>query len=70
VEVQLHAFLTSALDGGEWSSSRSGRYTPGKTPPGTHLIGGYVSPRADLDAVVKKKIPTPFWDSNPRSSNP
>jgi hypothetical protein len=29
-EVQLHSFLTSALDGGEWSTSRSGRFTPGK----------------------------------------
>jgi hypothetical protein len=28
VEVQLHAFLTSALDGGEWSASRPGRFTP------------------------------------------
>jgi hypothetical protein len=26
------AFLTSALDGGEWLSSRSGRFTPGKEP--------------------------------------
>jgi hypothetical protein len=24
--------LTSALDGGEWSASRSGRFTPGKEP--------------------------------------
>jgi hypothetical protein len=24
-EVQLHTFLTSALDGGEWSASRPGR---------------------------------------------
>jgi len=27
VEIQLHAFLTSALDGGEWSASRPGRFT-------------------------------------------
>jgi hypothetical protein len=25
VEVRLHAFLTSALDGGDWSASRPGR---------------------------------------------
>jgi hypothetical protein len=25
-------FLTSALDGGEWSASRPGRFTPGETP--------------------------------------
>jgi hypothetical protein len=30
VEVWLRAFLTSALDGGEWSASRPGRFTPGK----------------------------------------
>jgi hypothetical protein len=28
VEVQLHAFLISALDGGEWSASRTGRFDP------------------------------------------
>jgi hypothetical protein len=26
VEVQLHAYLTSALDGGEWSALRLGRF--------------------------------------------
>lgn len=29
VEVQLHAFLTSALGGGEWSVSYSGRLATG-----------------------------------------
>jgi hypothetical protein len=28
MEVQLHVFFTSALDGGEWSASRSGRSNP------------------------------------------
>jgi len=28
VEIQLHAFLTSALDGGEWSSAHPGHFTP------------------------------------------
>jgi hypothetical protein len=28
VEVQLQTFLTSAVYGGEWSASRSGRFTP------------------------------------------
>jgi hypothetical protein len=33
VDVQLHAFLTSALDGGELSASRPGRFTSqGKSP--------------------------------------
>jgi hypothetical protein len=30
VEVYLHVFVTSALDGSEWSSSRVGRFTPTK----------------------------------------
>jgi hypothetical protein len=32
VEGYLHAFLTSEIDGGEWSASRPGRFTPGKKP--------------------------------------
>jgi hypothetical protein len=28
VEVQLHVFLTSALDGSEWSASRLDRFIP------------------------------------------
>jgi hypothetical protein len=30
--------LTLALDGGEWSASRPGRFTPRERDPGTHLI--------------------------------
>jgi hypothetical protein len=55
VEVYLHSFLTLALDGGEWSASRPGRFTPGEKAPGTRWIGGWVGPRASLDAVAKKK---------------
>jgi hypothetical protein len=44
--------LTSALDGGEWSASRPGRFTPTERAPGTHWIGGWVGPRAILDASV------------------
>jgi hypothetical protein len=35
--------------------------------PGTHWIGGWVGPRAVLDAVVKKKIPSLRRESNPRT---
>jgi hypothetical protein len=48
--------LTSALDGGEWSASRPGRFTPRERASGTHWIGGWVGPRAVLDAVVKRKL--------------
>jgi hypothetical protein len=37
-------FLTSALDGGELSASRHGRFTPGEIVQGTHWIGGSVGP--------------------------
>jgi hypothetical protein len=59
--------LTSALDGGEWSASRAGRFTARKRAPGTHWIGACVAPRALLDAVVKRRIPSPPRESNSRT---
>jgi hypothetical protein len=67
VEVCLHTFLTLALDGGECSASHPGRFTPTERSPGTHRKGGWVGPRAVLDAVVKRKIPSPRRESNPRT---
>jgi hypothetical protein len=64
-EVELHAFWTSELDGGEWSASRPGRFTPRERAPGTLWIGGWVGPRTVLDAAVKKKIPSPHRELNP-----
>jgi hypothetical protein len=52
VEVYPHAFLTSALDGGEWSTSCPGRFTPRERAPGTYCVGSWVDPRAGLDGVV------------------
>jgi len=51
VEVQLHAFLVSTLEGG----------------PGIHWIGGRVGSRAGLDAVVKTENPclTPAGNVTP-----
>jgi hypothetical protein len=51
--------LTSALDGVERSASSPCRFTLRESAPGTHWIGGWVGPRAVLDAVVKRKIPSP-----------
>jgi hypothetical protein len=48
VDVQTHIFFTSALDRGEWSASRPGRFTPGKDPR-YHSTVGWVGPTADLD---------------------
>jgi hypothetical protein len=55
-----HTSLTSALDGGEWSASLTGRFTSRERAPGTHWIEGWVGPRAGLEVVVKRKIPSPF----------
>jgi hypothetical protein len=66
VEEQLHPFLPSALDGGEWSASRPGRFTQRERAPGTHCTGSWAGPRAGLDTVVRRKIPSPRRDSNPR----
>jgi hypothetical protein len=59
--------LTSALDGGGWSASRPGRFTPRERAPDTHWIGGWVGPRDVLDAVVKRKIPSSRLKSNLRT---
>jgi hypothetical protein len=44
-----------------------GRFTPTEIAPGTYWIGGWVGPRVVLDAVVKRKIPSPRRESNPRN---
>jgi hypothetical protein len=63
------AFLTSALDGGEWSDSRSSRLIHWEMAPGTHWLGSRVGPRAGLDSVEKKKtLPLPVIE--PRPSTP
>jgi hypothetical protein len=41
-------------------------FTPSERSPGTYWIGGWVGPRTILDVVVKRKIPSPRRESNPR----
>jgi hypothetical protein len=41
VEVELHTFLTSALDGSEWSVSCPSCFTPRIRALVTHWIGGW-----------------------------
>jgi hypothetical protein len=36
------------------------RFTPTESAPGTHCIGGWVRPRAGLDAVEKRKNSQPL----------
>jgi len=38
---------------------------PGKEPPGTRLIGGWMGLRAGLDTVSKRTISSPRRHSNP-----
>jgi hypothetical protein len=44
-------------------------HSPADLPPGkiTYWIEGWVGPRAVLDAVVKRKIPSPRRESKPRT---
>jgi hypothetical protein len=74
-----YSFLTSALEGGEWSASRPSRalpqprfapaaLCPGERTPGTHCTGGWVGLRAGLDTEVKGKILCPGRGSNPERS--
>jgi hypothetical protein len=55
---------TSALYGGEWSASRSGRFTPRKRAPGTHWIGGWVGPqsRSGCSGEEKNSQPLPGFE--------
>jgi hypothetical protein len=69
-ESIAQCILASAVDGGKWSVSRPGRFTPKERDPGTHWIGGWVDPRTGLDTVVNRKIPSHCRDSNHRSSRP
>jgi hypothetical protein len=61
-------FLTSALDGGEWSASRRGRFASGETAHGIHWIGGWKGRRADLDTVEQRRISLPCHKLNPGRS--
>jgi hypothetical protein len=55
------------LEGGEWSASRPGRFTPGERASSTHWRGGWVGPRTGPDAVEERKIPSPRQESNLRT---
>jgi hypothetical protein len=56
--ISFHAFLTSALDGGELSVLCVSRYTPGgKNSRFSLCIGGWVGPTVSLGAVASKESP-------------
>jgi hypothetical protein len=49
-------FLTSTLDGGEWSNSRPGRFTPGERAPGFSLNRRLGVPQSLSGRCGKEKI--------------
>jgi hypothetical protein len=56
VEVRIAPpFLTSALDGGEWSASRPYRFNQEDRTTGPHWIEACAGPRAGLDAMKMRK---------------
>jgi hypothetical protein len=58
VDVLFHIFLTSALDGDEWSASRLCRFTLEERASSTHWTGRWEDPRASLDDTEKLKFLT------------
>jgi hypothetical protein len=56
-EWRFHVFLTSALDAGEWSGSRPGRFILSEIVAGTHWTGGCVGPRTVVEAVRRESNP-------------
>jgi hypothetical protein len=70
MEVQLHAFLTSSLDGGEWWVSHSSRFTSRRQYPNAHWIADQEGAKSGLNAVAKrKKKSMPLPRIEPRSSD-
>jgi hypothetical protein len=59
MEIQLHTFLTSALNGGVQSVS-----FPRERAHVNKWLAGCVGPRHGMDEKVKMKLCL-FWESNP-----
>jgi hypothetical protein len=58
VDEQLHAFLISALDGGDYFEAMIA-LKPRESSSDNHWIESGVDPRAALDTVEKRKISDP-----------
>jgi hypothetical protein len=54
-----------ALNGGEWSASRPGRFTAGKRVSDSYWIGRWVRPRTGLHEVTKREITDPAKNRTP-----
>jgi hypothetical protein len=64
VEVYRHAFLTPALEGGEWSASRPGRFASRRKSPRYLLDRRLVGPQNRSGRGGDEKIPSPRRESN------
>jgi hypothetical protein len=71
VHIYTQVFLISALVGGEWSTSRPGRFTPGESP--RYLLDrrlGRPQSRSGQHKEVKIVAPTGTRTPTPWSSSP
>jgi hypothetical protein len=71
LEVQFHTFLTSELNGGYRSASRTGRFSPGERPPPEPIWqdAGWVP--EPVWTRWRKELPSlPLPRIEPRSSSP
>jgi hypothetical protein len=57
MEVELHAFLTSALDGNDWSTLHPDHFILKEIDPIIHQIEGWVSPIVSTDTLEGRRIP-------------
>jgi hypothetical protein len=53
------SFLTSALDGGQWSASHPGRFTPGEGAPAIHCVGDWMGPEPGWTLWTRERSLTP-----------
>jgi hypothetical protein len=68
LEVDLYAFLTSALDGGQWSASTPATLPTGKETAVSTVYGaGWMSPTAGLGPMEMKQNLLPLPGIKPRS---
>jgi hypothetical protein len=68
--MKIYGGIVEALDGVEWSVSRTCRYNSEGRIPRTPWTGGCVGPRAGPDTVEETKYLLPlsgteFWSSSP-----
>lgn len=68
VEVQLHLFLTSGLDAGEWSASHLDHFTCTEKALGTEGTRRLGRPQSWSGCCDEEKIP--YWELNPYSCHP